>query len=128
MKRTAVVAAALLLGMAALPAAAQKQRYSSSGQVEIDYPLLAHVTRTWLASAPGATDDAPGTTSLHLEAVIDGQKYELRASASGLLHVGDYRAREIRGNESKAGWFSRSYELRFEDGTHVLFKVVGESN
>ncbi|MDE1162914.1 MAG: hypothetical protein PW792_13360 [Acidobacteriaceae bacterium] len=124
-----LLSAGLIAGLL-VPSAAvsQKGRYSSSGQVELDYPLVIHVTRSWLVTAPGSTDDQAGATDLHLDVLADGSRYELRAVASGLLHPGDYRARELRGTESKGGWFSRGYELRFNDGTHVVFKVVGESS
>ncbi|MDE1155067.1 MAG: hypothetical protein PW735_04975 [Acidobacteriaceae bacterium] len=118
---------AAMLGMV-LPLAAQKGRYSSSDQVELEYPLTANVVHAWLVPVAGAaaTENGP-QMELHLDAIIDGTKYELRTSASGMLHPGEYRAREMRLNDSKAGWYSRSYELLFTDGTHVVFKVVGET-
>lgn len=64
---------------------------------------------------------------LHIDTVIDGKKVEMETSASGLLHVGDYRARIVTSDEKKSGWFSRSYELLFTDGTHVVFTEVAES-
>ncbi len=118
----------LALGMMLpLAASAQKSRYSSSGDVELQYPLVAHVTHAFLVPVMGAAEGA-GSSELHVEAIIDGTKYELKTNASGMLHPGEFRCRELKINESKAGWYSRQYELLFDDGTHVMFKVVGESS
>lgn len=117
MKRLMV--AFLLCGVAACPA--QKQRYSESHKADVlDYPLMAHVTHARVQMA--------GTESvLHIDATINGTRVELETGATGLLHTGDYQARVVGNEERKSGWFSRSYELLFSDGTHVVFKEVAES-
>jgi hypothetical protein len=111
----------LLLAVMALPVPAQKTRYSSSKNAEVlDYPLTIHVTHARVSGI--------GTAPvLHLDAVVDGTHIELETSASGLLHTGDYRARIVANDDKKSGWFSRSYELLFSDGTHVIFNEVAES-
>lgn len=112
---------ALALMAVALPCAAQKQRYSQSQRPDpLLWPLTIHVTHARVSGA-GATG------VLHLDAVIDGKKVELETPASGLLHVGDYQGRVVTQDEKKSGWFSRSYELLFIDGTHVVFNEVAES-
>ena len=100
---------------------AQKQRYSDSHRPDpLDYPLTIHVTHARVSGA--------GVSGvLHIDGVIDGKKVELEANASGLLHIGEYRARLVSSDEKKSGWFSRSYDLLFTDGTHVLFVEVAES-
>ena len=113
----AVVCVALGLGAGV----AQKQRYSESHKPDpLEYPLVAHVTHARVTGAGSAG-------VLHIDALIDQKHVELEAPASGLLHVGDYRARIVANDEKKSGWFSRSYELLFSDGTHVVFTEVAES-
>jgi len=64
---------------------------------------------------------------LHITAVVDGKKIVLETGAAALLHAGDYQARIVSDNQKKSGWFSRTYELLFSDGTHVAFNQVAES-
>ena len=121
MKRLLRVAACLALSLSAGVGSAQKTRYSSSkGNDQLDYPLTVHVTHARVSSLAGVS-------VLHLDALIDGTKVELETGASGLLHTGDYRARMVANDDKKSGWFSRSYELLFSDGTHVVFTEVAES-
>ena len=118
MKQTVALSALLLITVIA---SAQKQRYSDSHRADVlDYPLVAHVThaRVQMAGAESV---------LHIDATISGTHVELEAGATGLLHTGDYQARIVGNEERKSGWFSRSYELLFSDGTHVVFKEVAES-
>ena len=119
MRALRFLAAVAVLG--ALTLSAQKQRYSESHRAEaLDYPLTAHVTHARVQMA--------GSDSvLHIEATINGTHVELETGATGLLHTGDYQARVVTNEERKSGWFSRSYELLFSDGTHVVFKEVAES-
>jgi hypothetical protein len=44
-----------------------------------------------------------------------------------MLHVGNYKARVVKDEERKGGWYVETYELLFADGTHWLFNVVSES-
>lgn len=119
MKR--LVYAAALLAFAVIPASAQKQRYSESHKPDpLLWPLTIHVTHARI------TGVSPNSI-LHLDGVVDGKHVELETSASGLLHTGDYQARVVTSDEKKSGWFSRSYELLFTDGTHVVFTEVAES-
>lgn len=100
---------------------AQKQRYSESHKADVlDYPLVIHVTHARVGMA--------GSESvLHIDGVVNGTHVELETGATGLLHTGDYQARVVSNEERKSGWFSRSYELLFSDGTHVVFREVAES-
>jgi hypothetical protein len=119
MKRwfAAIVCVALSIGAGA----AQKQRYSESHRPDpLLYPLIVHVTH---ARVEGVSP----TSVLHLDAIIDNKKVELEAPAAALLHVGDYQARIISSDDKKSGWFNRTYELLFSDGTHVIFTEVAES-
>jgi len=120
MRSNWLAAGLLMLALAPL-AQAQKSRYSSSSSQAdaLAYPVVLHVTRSWLEGSPASR--------LHLEVVSDGIKLELAANAAALLHPGDYRARVLANEEKKSGWFTRSYELLFADGTHVVFNVVAES-
>jgi len=118
MKRwLAVVVCLLVVGSAA----AQKERYSQSHRPDpLEYPLVVRVTHARVTGAGPAG-------VLHLDALVDGKKVELETPASGLLHIGEYRARIVASDDKKSGWFSRSYELLFSDGTHVVFTEVAES-
>lgn len=115
------MAACLLAVVAAPGTQAQKTRYSSSSSSAdaLAYPLVLHVTKSWLEGAPA--------NQLHLEVAAEGGRLELVTGAAALLHPGDYRARIVTNDEKKSGWFTRSYELLFTDGTHVMFNVVAES-
>lgn len=119
MKLWLTITFCLALGIGS--AAAQKARYSESHRPDpLLYPLIVHVTH---ARVQGA-----GTAGvLHLDAVIDNKKVELEANAAALLHVGDYQARILAEDHKKSGWFSKSYELLFSDGTTVAFNEVAES-
>ena len=115
------VAAACVMLLGVVGAGAQKQRYSDNHRPDpYEYTLLVHVTHARVTTLGGVS-------TLHLDAVIDNKRVELETGASGLLHVGDYQARVVTNDEKKSGWFSRSYELLFSDGTHVMFTEVAES-
>jgi hypothetical protein len=68
---------------------------------------------------------------LHLDVVLDGKKLQLESqtgeTSSALLHVGTYKARLIKDDEMKSGFFSVIYDLLFLDGSHLFFDVVSES-
>jgi hypothetical protein len=113
-----LVAVLMMLSVGTL--VAQKGRYSDSRKAEaLDYPLIVHVTHARLMGQPAST--------LHLDVVISGKVMELEAPAGALIHTGEYQARVVTDDEKKSGWFSRSYELLFTDGTHVVFSEVAES-
>jgi hypothetical protein len=108
---------------------AQKARYSSGKQAEqLDYPVTVHVSHARLMRPfPTAGAEQSSSSYLHLDALVDGKHVELEANAGALLEIGDYRARIVTNTETKAGFFSKSYELLFADGTHVLFVEVAET-
>jgi hypothetical protein len=133
MKRSVAVVVCLL---AVGSAAAQKERYSQSHRPDpLEYPLVIHVTAARTLKMPAPVTVRQGESSpaaepiavLHLNATVEGKKIELEAGASALLRPGDYRARVMAQDEKKSGWFSRSYDLLFTDGTHVVFTQVAES-
>ena len=119
MKKWFVVAVLLISSFGVLRA--QKQRYSQSSKSAeaLQYPLLVHVAHARLMGQP--------VSVLHLDVVIDGKTVELEAGATSLLHIGEYQARLLKDDEGKSGWFSKSYELLFTDGTKVVFSEVAES-
>ena len=109
---------------------AQKTRYSTSAKAsELDYPLTVHVlgSHVGVEQVLDANGAATTVSVLHLNVVIDGDKMDLAMQAGALVHPGDYLGRIVENGERKSGWFTRTYELLFGDGTHVVFRVVGES-
>ena len=120
---------ALCVGGAVGLCGAQKQRYSDAKRPDpLDYPVTVRVSHARLVRPFASVGGDQGASSyLHLDALIDGKHVELEANAAALLHVGDYHARLVTNSETKAGFFSRSYDLLFSDGTHVLFNEVAES-
>jgi hypothetical protein len=134
MKRWLALFVCMAMGVGV--AAAQKERYSQSHRPDtLDYPLVIHVTAARTLKMPAPITVRQGDTNgpvepiavLHLNATVDGKKIELEAGASALLHPGDYRARVLTQDEKKSGWFTRTYDLLFADGTHVAFTQVAES-
>ena len=119
MKRWLALFVCVAMGMGV--GLAQKQRYSESHRPDpLAYPLTVHVTHARVTGV--------GTAGvLHLDAVIDGKKVELETNAAALLHIVDYQGRIVAVDDKKSGWFSKSYELLFSDGTHVVFTEVAES-
>lgn len=110
-------------------ASAQKQRYSASQKADqLDYPLIVHVTHARLMRPFVTTGGDQGASSyLHLDTLIDGRHVELEANAGALLQLGEYSARILTNSETKAGFFSRTYELLFADRTKLVFTEVAES-
>jgi len=109
-----------LLLVVAQMAWAQKERLGQAAAPvnPADYPLTLHVGHAFVSGSV-----------LHLEVTSEGKHLELQSlDPLGLLHVGDYRARVIKSEEKKGGFFFATYELLFIDGTHRLFAVVGESD
>ncbi len=126
LKRLAMVGCWVVLSVSC--AWAQKQRYSASQDEKLDYPLLVHVSHARLVRPFAVSGGDQGASSyLHLDTLIDGRHVELEANAAALLELGDYRARIVTHNETKAGFFSRTYELLFADRTHLIFTEVAES-
>jgi hypothetical protein len=72
--------------------------------------------------------DQGASSYLHLDTLIDGRHVELEANAAALLEPGDYRGRILTHSETKAGFFSRTYELLFSDRTHLVFTEVAEAD
>jgi hypothetical protein len=89
-----------------------------------DYPLSVQVNRSSLTGVSA-------NVHLYLDVVLDGKKLQLESqtgeTAAALLHLGTYKARLIKDDEMKSGFFSIIYDLLFPDGSHLLFDVVSES-
>jgi hypothetical protein len=124
-----VVAGLVCAGVFGVKSEAQKQRYSTGSKAtQMDYPLTVRVTHAQLMRPFPVTGAEQSSSSyLHLDTLIDGKHVQLEANAAALLHVGDYPGRIVANNETKAGFFTRTYELLFVDGTHVVFTEVAET-
>jgi hypothetical protein len=116
------VGTVLFVGLMAGAATAQmqeKKRFSELPVNPADYKVNVHVTHAFLAGV---------LATLHLDVLVDGKKLQLEGqSAAVMLHVGDYKARVVKDEERKSGWYVETYDLLFADGTHWLFNVVSES-
>ena len=63
----------------------------------------------------------------HLTVLIEGKKYELEAKgSSGVLRVGDYKAKIVKDETKRSYEYDRAYEFLFADGTTRKYGVVGE--
>jgi hypothetical protein len=94
-----------------------------------DYSIAIHVQASHLINQ--CVSDTSGSNcgyTQHLDAVIDGKKYELeRFQVSNVLHVGDYKARLVEDKHPRSEEYSQVYEILFSDGKTGKFTVVGES-
>jgi hypothetical protein len=96
-----------------------------------DYTVAVHVQSSHQVS------ECKGSSSLmrcpikqHLNAVIDGRKYELNSKddLDLVLRPGDYKAMLLPDSSpSGAHEYQMEYELLFPDGSTRKYRVVGES-
>lgn len=96
-----------------------------------DYPLTAHVTRSYfILEGSGLHQD----TLQVLDVLINGKKLQLEAepikvskSYYGLISIGDYRAK-LTVNREKGSYLTfQKYEILFPDQHTKSFEVVGKS-
>jgi hypothetical protein len=102
----------------------QKQRFSQP--VTANYPLVLHVTHSFISLVGGV--------SMHLVGVIGGANVELMSGPSpvdfyntGLLHPGDYPARLAGQETKKDGSTIQTYDLQLANGQHEVFTLIGLS-
>ncbi len=108
--------------MATSATAQEKRRMGENGRPAntADFNLTAHVTNAFLVTTQEL---------LRLDVTLDGKKLQLESfDSTKMLHLGDYKARVVKDDEWKSGQYVVSYDLLMLDGTHLLFRVVGESN
>ena len=106
-------------------AVAQKAEAGST-----DYTIAVHVQSSRLVNECGS--DTKGSScdwSQRLTVMIDGKKYELEEQRSrvDLLRVGDYKAKIVKDETTRAYEYWRIYELQFADGKTRKYTVVGET-
>jgi hypothetical protein len=111
--------------------------FTVAAQKPADYPQTLHVTSSHLIFDPSGKNPVP---SLQIDAVVNGKRYVLLGSApaahvhivggfhSGILPVGDYRARSVLGDHKPDNLFFLSYEILLSDGKTAKFDVVGEGD
>ncbi len=101
-----------------------------------DYAIAVHVQSSQLVNACYVIlGHVTCDTRQHLNAVIDGRKYELNCNGDFdvLLRTGDYKARllpdEPRAGDYQPGNYEyrKQYEFLFPDGKTRKYQVVGES-
>ena len=93
-----------------------------------EYPIAVHVQASRLVSeCDSALNHVACGKKLHVNAVIEGKKYELDGGIDDhLLHLGDYHAK-ITQDYDGGSEYRREYELLFPDGTKRKFSVIGET-
>jgi hypothetical protein len=92
-----------------------------------EYSINFQSASSILVMSPGMFGDAAAIQKISV--LIDGKKYELSAMAgkSGLVALGDYKARLLK-DEHKTTFESRQeYEFLFPDKTTRKFFVTGQS-
>jgi hypothetical protein len=123
---------ALLVPMLMLPAAAVAEKPAPN---LADYTVAVHVQASRLLQR--CTDVTGGSNMCYmgqdLSVVIDGKKFELVGDfgvgkkAAIVLRVGDYKAKMLKEDTSRAYEYSRTYEFLFPDGKTSQYTVEGES-
>jgi hypothetical protein len=111
--------------------------FTVAAQNPADYPQTVHVTSSHLIFDPSGENLVP---SLQIDAVVNGKRCVLLGSAplaavhivggfhSGILPVGDYRARSLPGDLKPDNLFFLSYEILLSHGQTAKFDVVGEGD
>ncbi|MGA9672618.1 MAG: hypothetical protein WBQ94_25605 [Terracidiphilus sp.] len=94
-----------------------------------EYTVGIHVIASHLVNE---CDSVLGRTAcgkkLHLNAVIDGKKFELDGGIDDyLLRVGDYKGKMVEDEPQVGGEYLRKYEILLADGTKRKFEVIGET-
>ena len=115
-----------------------------------DYTVTIHVTSSQvLESCTQPGHDVACVSALHLDATIDGQKYQMQGNirndprpaiqfggghsftdGSGFLALGDYKAKleQVDARAATAPYFVvKNYEILFPDGRTASFQVVGQT-
>jgi len=100
-----------------------------------DYTINVHVQSSRLITQ---CSDVTGGSSVcyqgqQLEVLIDGKKLELQGafargkSAPGVMRVGEYKAKVVKEDTSRAYEYTRTYEFIFPDGKTLQYEVIGET-
>lgn len=95
-----------------------------------DYTVTIHVQSSHLIDI--CSSDIKGATcgwTQSLTVLIDGTKYEIMDQRydNAVLRLGDYKARIVKDDTSRAYEYTRTYELLFADGATRKYNVIGES-
>ncbi len=92
-----------------------------------EYLINVHVISSYFVASPGMFEKS--VTVQKLNVLIDGKKYELTAlaSKSGLLALGDYKARLVRDEHKTAYESYVAYEFSFTDKNVRKFFVTGQT-
>jgi hypothetical protein len=93
---------------------------SAGDKKPADYPLTAHVL---------LSRNTAGGQTQWLDAVIDGRQVELEGQSGGVLALGDYKARILKGSytETRPNSYDTylQYEFLFPDGHTRPYFLVG---
>jgi hypothetical protein len=99
----------------------------------LDFTINIHVQSSRLKVECG--DVSSGTSVCywyqHLSVTVDGKKLELRGNmmmkAEYLLKLGDYKAKILKEEGTRAYGYQRTFQMLFPDGAVAEYLVVGES-
>jgi hypothetical protein len=90
-----------------------------------DYTIAVHVQRSQLVEQ--CVSGLCGMVE-HMDVVIDGKKFELSEGSyrQDLLRVGDYKAKILKDETTRAYEYLRTYEFVLPDGKTRDYIVVAE--
>jgi hypothetical protein len=94
-----------------------------------DYTIAVHVQSSRLVNTCGSAMKGSNCGwSQQLIVMIEGKKYEIEEQRSrvDLLRAGDYKAKIVKDETTRAYEYLRIYELQFADGKTRKYTVVGE--
>jgi len=92
-----------------------------------EHPINVHVISSYFVASTGMFEKP--VTVQKLNVLIDGKKYELSAPAAktGLLALGDYKARLVQDEHKTAYESHQAYEFLFPDKNVRKFFVTGQT-
>ena len=82
-----------------------------------DYPITVHVS----------SSRRRAVNTMELGVIISGKKYRLSGVGTGLLSLGDYKARLVKDEHKTSYQSEQAYELLYPDNKTGRYNVIGQS-
>jgi hypothetical protein len=96
-----------------------------------DYAVKVHVSASHIGTDCGVTKGDSSCKSVQqITVLVDGAKYELQSETffpKGIVALGDYQAKLVDDQQKPTREFTRTYDLRFADGSTRKFHVIGQT-